>query len=70
MMGEDNEFFEENGSATKKEGSHTAKQFKYLETTLTNQYSTQEKINIRLKSGNACFSAKYLVLFSIQKYKD
>ena len=37
MMWEDNEFFEEIGSATRKEGSHIAKEFKYLGTTLTNQ---------------------------------
>jgi hypothetical protein len=55
MMWEDNEFYEENGSATKKEGSHIAKQFKYLERTLTNQYSTQVEIKSRLKSGNACY---------------
>ena len=30
-------------------------QFKYLETTLTGQYSIHEEINSRLKSGNACY---------------
>ena len=29
-------------------------EFKYLGTTLTNQYSIQEEIKSRLKSGNAC----------------
>jgi len=29
-------------------------EFKYLETTLTNQNSIQVEINIRLKSGNPC----------------
>jgi hypothetical protein len=28
--------------------------FEYLERTLTNQYSTQEEIKRRMKSGNAC----------------
>jgi UDP-galactopyranose mutase len=30
-------------------------EFKYLETTLTNQNCVQEEIEIRLKSGNACY---------------
>jgi hypothetical protein len=54
-MREGNEFLEENGSATKKGGSHIAKQFEYLERTLTNQYSTQEEIKSRLKSRNASY---------------
>jgi len=29
--------------------------FKYLETTLTNQNSIQQEIKSRLKSGNACY---------------
>ena len=29
--------------------------FRYLETTLTNQNSIQEEIKSRLKSGNACY---------------
>jgi hypothetical protein len=33
----------------------TVEQFKYLETTLTNQNSIHEEIKSRLKSGNACF---------------
>ena len=38
----------DNSSFEREEG------FKYLETTLTNQNSTQEDIKSRLKSGNAC----------------
>ena len=30
-------------------------EFKYLGTTLTNQYFIQEQIKSRLKSGNACY---------------
>ena len=30
-------------------------EFKYLETTLTNQNSIQEEIKSRLKSANACY---------------
>jgi hypothetical protein len=30
-------------------------EFKYLGTTLTNQYSIPEKIKSRLRSGNACY---------------
>jgi len=30
-------------------------EFKYLETTLTNQISIREEIKSRLKSGNACY---------------
>ena len=30
-------------------------EFKYLETTLTNQNSIQEEIKSRLKLGNACY---------------
>ena len=30
-------------------------EFKYLGTTLTNQYSIQEEIKSRLKSGNVCY---------------
>ena len=30
-------------------------EFKYLETTVTNQNSIQEEIKSRLKSGNACY---------------
>ena len=30
-------------------------EFKYLETTLTNQNSVQEEIKNRVKSGNACY---------------
>jgi len=30
-------------------------QFKYLETTLTNQNSIQEEITSRMKLGNACY---------------
>jgi uncharacterized protein YgiM (DUF1202 family) len=33
----------------------TVEQFKYLETTLTNQNSIHEEIKSRLKSGNACY---------------
>jgi hypothetical protein len=37
------------------EGSRVAKQFKHLETNLTNKNSTQEEIKRRLTSGNACY---------------
>jgi hypothetical protein len=33
----------------------TVEQFKYLETTLTNQNSIHEGVKSRLKSGNACY---------------
>jgi UDP-galactopyranose mutase len=31
-------------------------EFKYLETTVTNQNSIQEEVKSRLKSGNACYN--------------
>jgi hypothetical protein len=33
----------------------SVEEFKYLETTLTNQNSIQEEIKSRLKSGNVCY---------------
>jgi hypothetical protein len=39
-------------------------QFKYLETTLTNQNSIQEEIKSRLKSGNACYHSLQNLLSS------
>jgi hypothetical protein len=39
-------------------------QLKYLETTLTNQNSTQEEIKSRLKSGNACYHSVHDLLSS------
>jgi hypothetical protein len=36
-------------------------QFRYLGTTITNQNLTQEKINRRLNSGNACYHAVHAV---------
>ena len=39
-------------------------QFKYLETTLTNQNSIHEEINSRLKSGNACYHSVQNLLSS------
>ena len=35
--------------------SEMVEEFKYLGTTLTNQYSLQEEIKSRLKSGNVCY---------------
>jgi hypothetical protein len=35
--------------------SEMVKEFKYLETTLTNRNSIQEEIKSRLKLGNACY---------------
>jgi hypothetical protein len=48
-------------------------EFKYLGTTLTSQYSTQEEIKSRLKSWNACnHSGQNLLSSSLpsKKYKD
>jgi len=39
-------------------------EFKYLETTLTNQNSIQEEIKSRLKSGNACYHSVQNLLSS------
>jgi uncharacterized protein YgiM (DUF1202 family) len=39
-------------------------EFKYLETALTNQYSVQEEIKSRLKSGNACYHSEQNILTS------
>ena len=41
-----------------------AEQFKYLETTLTNQNSIQEEITSRLKSHNACYHSVQNLLSS------
>jgi hypothetical protein len=41
-------------------------QFKYLETTLTNQNSIQENINSKLKSGNTCYlSVQNILSYSL-----
>ena len=48
-------------------------QFRYLETTLTDQNSIQEKIKSRLKSGNSCYHLVQNGLssnFTVQNYKD
>jgi len=55
-------------------GSHNVKiyfnslerveEFKYLETTLTNQNSVQEEIKSRLKSGNSCYYSIQNILSS------
>jgi hypothetical protein len=39
---------------TGNKSSETVEQFKYLETTLTNQNSVYEEIKSTLKSGNTC----------------
>ena len=39
-------------------------EFKYLETTLTNQNSIQEQIKSRLKYGNACCNSLQNLLYS------
>ena len=39
-------------------------EFRYLDTTLTNQNSIHEEIKSRLKSGNACYHSVQNVLFS------
>jgi len=39
-------------------------EFRYLETTLTNQNSIQEEIQSRLKSGNACYHSVKNILSS------
>ena len=41
-----------------------AEEFKYLGTTLTNQNSIQEKIQSKLKSGNACYHSVQNLLSS------
>jgi hypothetical protein len=52
----------------------TAEDLKYLGTTLTNQNSIQEEIQIRFKPGNACCHSVQNFFFvfqlAIQKYKD
>jgi predicted transcriptional regulator len=44
--------------------------FKYFETTLTNQNSTQEEIKSRLKSGNVCYHSVQNLLSSSLLFKD
>jgi hypothetical protein len=39
-------------------------QFRYLETTVTNQNLVQEKIKRRLNSGNACYDSVQNILSS------
>ena len=39
-------------------------EFKYLETTLTNQNSIQEEIKSRMNSGNACYHSVQNLLYS------
>jgi hypothetical protein len=45
-------------------------QFKYLETTVTNQNSIQEEIKGRLNSGNACYLSVQSLLSSRQLSKN
>ena len=45
-------------------------EFKYLETTLTNQNSIQEEIKSRLKSGSACYQSVKNLLYSRLLYKN
>jgi hypothetical protein len=40
-------------------------QFKYLETTLTNQTSIQEEIKSRLKSGSVCYNSAQKCCLSV-----
>jgi hypothetical protein len=44
--------------------SERVEQVKYLGTILTNQYSIQEEIKCRLKSGNACYHSVQNLLSS------
>jgi sorting nexin-29 len=44
--------------------SETVEQFKYLETTLTNQNSIHAEMKSRLKSGNACYDSVQNLLSS------
>jgi sorting nexin-29 len=46
------------------ESFETVEQFKYLETTLTDQNSIHEEIKSRLKSGNACYHSVQNLLSS------
>jgi len=47
-------------------------EFKYLESTSTNQNSIQEEIKSKLKSGNTCYHSvqSCVFQFTIQKFKD
>jgi hypothetical protein len=47
-----------------KESFETVEQFKYLETTLTNQNSNHEETKSRFKSGNACYHSVQNLLSS------
>ena len=61
MLGSDNSSFERE------------EEFKYLETTLTNQNSIQEEIKSRLKLGNAYYHSVQNILSSSllsKKFKD
>jgi hypothetical protein len=46
------------------------KQFKYLESSLTNQNSIQEETTSRLKSGNACYHSVQNRLSSSLIYRN
>jgi hypothetical protein len=45
-------------------------QFKYLETTITNQNDIHEEIRRRLNSGNACYFSVQNILSSRLIYKN
>jgi hypothetical protein len=48
----------------------TVEQFKYLETTLTNQNPIHEEIESRLKSGNVCYHSVKNLLSSSSLSKN
>jgi hypothetical protein len=72
VMSRDQNTGQSHSMNTEKSFFESVEEFRYLGTTLTNQYYIEEENRRTLKSGNACYhSVQNLVFqFAIQMYKD
>jgi len=65
VMSRDKVAGQSNSIKTDNSSFESVEQFKYLETTLTNQNCIQEEIICRLKHGNVCYHSVQKLLSSI-----
>ena len=73
VMSRDQNAGQSHSMKTDKSSFERVEEFKYLETTLTNQNSIEEEIKDRLNSGNACYHSVqnlWSSSFTIQMFKD